>query len=86
MLKPIHQYFCTHRYVTLFWMWVFFALAFGYLLLCMFVYPQWNFWLCFIPGLICLYLRLAYAKAAYDPRKDRMSDRYIPYQQRKKKK
>lgn len=86
MLKPIHQYFCTHRYVTLFWMWVFFALAFGYLLLCMFVYPQWNFWLCFIPGLICLYLRLAYAKAAYDPQKDRLSDRYVPYQQRKKKK
>ena len=86
MLKPIHQYFCTHRFITLFWMWVFFALAFGYLLLCMFVYPQWNFWLCFIPGLICLYLRLAYAKAAYDPRKDRMSDEYVPYQQRKKKK
>ena len=85
-MRQIHQYFCTNKTVTLFWMWVFFALAFGYLLLCMFVCPQWNFWLWLLPGAVCLYLRLAYAKAAYDPRKDRLSGRYVPYQQRKKKK
>ena len=85
-MRQLHQYFCTNKTVTLFWMWVFFALAFGYLLLCIYVYPQWNFWLWVLPGTVCLYLRLAYAKAAYDPQKDRMSDRYVPYQQRKKKK
>lgn len=82
-MKAIRDYFETHKGVTLFWMWVFFALTLGYMLLCLLVFPTWNFWLSAIPGLICLFLRLAYSKAAYDPRKDRFSPEYIPYRDRK---
>lgn len=85
-MKAIHQYFVTHKTVTLTWMWVFFALALGYMLLCLLAFPTWNFWLCLIPGLICLYLRVAYSKAAYDPTKDRFSEEYVPYKKREKKK
>lgn len=82
-MKAIHQYFITHKKVTLTWMWVFFAITLGYMLLQMTVLPQLNFWLCLIPGLICLYLRVAYSKAAYDPTKDRFSGRYKPRDLRK---
>ena len=82
-MKAIHQYFITHKKVTLLWMWVFFAITLGYMLLQMTVLPQLNFWLCLIPGLICLYLRVAYSKAAYDPAKDRFSDQYKPRDLRK---
>lgn len=82
-MKAIHRYFITHKNVTLTWMWVFFAITLGYMLLQMTVLPQLNFWLCLIPGLICLYLRGAYSKAAYDPTKDRCSERYIPRDLRK---
>ena len=77
-MKAIHKYFTTNKKVTLFWMWVFFAIAFGYMLMQMYLLPQLNFWIAFIPGLICLYLRIAYAKAAYDPTRDRFSDQYKP--------
>lgn len=85
-MKAIHQYFLQHKKVTLTWMWVFFFIALGYMLLHLTVLPQINFWLAFIPGLICLYLRVTYSKAAYDPEKDRFSEQYVPHQQRKKKK
>lgn len=77
-MKAIHKYFTTHKSVTLFWMWVFFSITLAYMLLQMYLMPQLNFYLAFIPGLICLYLRLAYAKAAYDPKKDRFSKEYRP--------
>lgn len=82
-MKAIHQYFTTHKKVTLTWMWVFFAVTLGYMLLHLTVLPQINFFVAFIPGLICLYLRLAYSKAAYDPTKDRFSENYIPRNLRK---
>ena len=76
-MKAIHEYFTTHKNICLAWMWIFFAITLGYMLLQMYVLPQLNFWLAFIPGAICLYLRLAYSKAAYDPKKDRFSSQYI---------
>ena len=77
-MKAIHEYFTTHKKICLTWMWIFFAITLGYMLLQMYVLAQLNFWLAFIPGFICLYLRIAYAKAAYDPKKDRFSSQYTP--------
>ena len=82
-MKAIHQYFITHKKVTLTWMWIFFFITLGYMLLQMTVLPQINFFVAFIPGLICLYLRIAYSKAAYDPTKDRFSEKYMPRDRRK---
>ena len=82
-MKAIHRYFITHKKVTLTWMWVFFFLTLGYMLLHLTVMPQTNFWFAFIPGLICLYLRVAYSKAAYDPTKDKFSNQYVPRNLRK---
>lgn len=82
-MKAIHQYFITHKKVTLTWMWVFFAVTLGYMLLHLTVLPQINFYVAFVPGLICLYLRIAYSKAAYDPAKDRFSEKYVPRNLRK---
>ena len=77
-MKAIHRYFTTHKNVTLALMWLFFVITLGYMLLHLLVLPQINFWIAFIPGLICLYLRIAYSKAAYDPTRDRFSDKYVP--------
>ena len=63
-MKRIHRYFTTHKKVTLTWMWVFFAIALGYMLLNMGGYITTSFWLWLIPGAITLYLRLAYTKAS----------------------
>ena len=63
-MKSIHQYFVTHKNVTLAWMWVFFALALGYMLLHIGGYLTTRFWLWLIPGAAALYLRLAYTKAS----------------------
>ena len=82
-MKEVHKYFITHKKVTLAWMWVFFFITLGYMLMQMYVLPQLNFWLAFIPGVICLYLRIAYAKASYDPAKDKFSDSYVPSKKRK---
>ena len=82
-MKAIHQYFITHKKVTLTWMWVFFAVTLGYMLLHLTVLPQINFYVAFVPGLICLYLRIAYSKAAYDSAKDRFSEKYVPRNLRK---
>lgn len=82
-MKAIHKYFITHKTVTLVWLWIFFFLAFGYMLLCMTVCPDWNFWLWLIPGALALYLRIAYGKAAYDPTKDRFSDQFVPRDRRR---
>lgn len=82
-MKTIHRYFLKHKTVTLTWMWIFFALTLGYMLLQMTVLPQMNFYLALIPGLICLYLRIAYSRAAYDPTKDRLSGQYVPRELRK---
>lgn len=77
-MKKFHAYFSTHKAVTLALMWAFFAVTLGYMLLCLLAFPQWPFWLCLAPGLVCLYLRLTYAKAAYDPARDKFSERYVP--------
>lgn len=77
-MKKVHQYFCSHKAVTLTLMWVFFAIALTYMLLCLLAHPEWQYWLCLIPAIPCVYLRLAYAKAAYDPTRDRCSDQYVP--------
>ena len=82
-MKAIHQYFLNNKSTTLFWMWVFFAITLGYMLLQMYVMPQLNFWLAFIPGLICLYLRLTYGAARYDSKKDKFSKNYVPGKKRK---
>ena len=76
-MRAIHQYLTTHKKTTLTLMWIFFCITLGYMLLHLLVLPQINFWISFIPGLICLYLRVVYAKAAYDPKKDRFSNQYI---------
>ena len=46
-----------------------FALAMGYGLTALLVRPDWNFWLCLIPGLLCLYFRLLHARACDADRK-----------------
>lgn len=59
-------------------MWVFFGITLGYMLLCLLVLPSLPYYVCVIPGLMCLYLRLTYSKAAYDPRRDKFSTEYLP--------
>ena len=77
-MKGLHEYLCTHKTVTLALMWGFFSVTLGYMLLCLLVLPDLPYYVCLLPGLVCLYLRLAYSKAAYDPRRDRFSGQYVP--------
>lgn len=65
----INAYFIAHRTLTLGIMWCLFALAMGYGLTALLVRPDWNFWLCLIPGLLCLYFRLLHARACDADRK-----------------
>ena len=85
-MSKINQYFIARKSLTLWLMWLFFALSLGYALIVMFLIPSWNFWLMIIPGVIAYYFRFLYSKAAYDPQKDKLSPEYVPYKQRKKKK
>ena len=82
-MKAIHRYFTTHKKVTLTWMWIFFFLDLGYMLLHIAGMISTGFWLWLIPGAVALYLRIAYSKAAYDPARDKFSDKYIPRDLRK---
>lgn len=66
-MKAIHRYFVTHRKVTLTWMWIFFCLALGYMLLHITGLITTSFWLWLIPGALALYLRLTYSAASNDP-------------------
>ena len=81
-IKKVHTYFTSNKKPTLPLMWVFFFLAFGYAMLSMFVIPSLPFFWMYLPAAFALYFRLCYTKAAYDPRKDKSSDQYIPYSER----
>ena len=81
-LKQMNAYFVAHKSLTLTLLWVCLALSLGYAFFVMYVMTSWNFWLMLIPGALALYFRLIYSKAAYDPRKDKNSDQYIPYSER----
>lgn len=83
-MAQLNAYFVAHKSLTLGLMWLFFFLALGYALTAMYLVPTLNFWLMLIPGFISFYFRLMYAKASYDPTKDRMSPQYIPFEERKK--
>ena len=84
-MKSVHQYFITHKKATLTWMWVFFFISLGYMVLHMRGFISTNFFLWLIPGAVTLYLRMAYTKASYDPKKDPMSKEYVPRQPKGKK-
>lgn len=82
----MNEYFKNHMTLTLILTWVFLAIALGYALLVLLVYTDWMFWLMLIPALIALYFRVIYAKGYYKkyPERDKYSDQYIPYKERKK--
>ena len=82
-MSKLNAYFKAHKSLTLGMMWLFFFLALAYALCAMYVAPQLNFWLMLFPAAIALYFRVMYAKASYDPTKDRFSPEYIPFEQRK---
>lgn len=82
LFKKLNGYFIARKTLTLVLLWVFCFIAFGYGLLSMYVFTNWNFWLLFIPGALSLYFRILYSKAAYDPQKDKRSPEYIPYKDR----
>ena len=77
-MNRLHRYFCARKGPALALLWLSFAAAMGYMLLCLLAFPDWPFWLCLVPGALCLYFRIAYAEAAYDPTRDRFSERYVP--------
>lgn len=86
MLIKMNEYFKTHIKITLTLMWVFFAIAVGYGVLCLTLFPNWFFWLMLIPAFLALYFRVVYSKGYYQqhPERDKYSEQYIPYKERKK--
>ena len=85
-MSKLNAYLKDHVTLTLTLMWICFGISLGYALLALLVFPQWNFWLMAIPGLLALYFRIMYSKGYYalHPERDKYSDQYIPYKQRKK--
>lgn len=81
-MSKLNAYFVAHKTLTLTLMWGFFFLAIGYGLTELFLLPELNFGLIFIPAAVALYFRIMYAKASYNPVKDKLSPEYIPYSQR----
>lgn len=85
-MLELHEYFKTHLTLTLILTWVFLAVALGYSLLVLLVFPNWFFWLMLIPAFLALYFRVVYSKGYYQqhPERDKYSEQYIPYKERKK--
>lgn len=81
-MSKLNAYFAARKTLTLTLMWVFFFLSLGYAMIALFLVPTLNFWIMLIPGVLAFYFRIMYAKASYDPVKDKLSPEYIPYSQR----
>ena len=62
-MKTLKTFLTQHKGLTLALMWIFFCFTLGYMLLCLLAFPAWPFWLCLIPGAVCLFLRVSYASA-----------------------
>lgn len=83
-MSKFHAYFVApeHKKTTLRLMWTAFFVCLGYALISLLLLDGQHYWYMIIPGLVALYFRLCYSKAAYDPVKDKHSDQYIPYSER----
>lgn len=85
-MKKVNQFFLTHLTITRILLWSLFTVALAYALVILFLLPDLNFYLILIPMIPCFYFFWIDKKGGYNPEKDRFSDQYVPYKDRKKKK